>query len=196
MNYISYKYNDGTVESGFKVKMYDIIIPNAGYWKDELCIIVHIYEEDKRIKCRVIKNGIDLNLKVNSVRFVNHNNRQAAKSYIELCNKMSKNFVEKYKNKDYIIKNWETDAFILNEITATTIANGVNINIGNINSVSYPTKALLWITKNKDIIDSIIRIGNLDYILKSMNVKNNIKYYEMDIIIKLYSYFWDINING
>lgn len=196
MNYISYKHNDGIVESGFKVKIYDIIIPNAGYWKDELCIIVYVYEEDKRIKCRVIKNGIDLNLKVNSVQFVNHNNRQAAKSYIELCNKMSKNFVEKYKNKDYIIKNWETDAFILNEITATTIANGANINIGNINSISYPTKALLWITKNKDIIDSIIRIGNLDYILKSTNVKNNIKDYEIDIIIKLYNYFWNINING
>ena len=34
MNYITYKNIDGTITSGFKVKLYDIVTLNTGYWKD------------------------------------------------------------------------------------------------------------------------------------------------------------------
>lgn len=36
---------------------------------------------------------MNLTLKVKDVQFVNHNNRTAARSYIDLCNKLSKSFV-------------------------------------------------------------------------------------------------------
>ena len=36
MNYIAYKNIDGTITSEFKVKLYDIVTLNAGYWKDKL----------------------------------------------------------------------------------------------------------------------------------------------------------------
>lgn len=36
MNYIAYKNIDGTITSGFKVKLYDIVTLNTGYWKDKL----------------------------------------------------------------------------------------------------------------------------------------------------------------
>lgn len=32
MNYIAYKNIDGTITSGFKVKLYDIVTLNTGYW--------------------------------------------------------------------------------------------------------------------------------------------------------------------
>lgn len=45
---------------------------------------------------------MDLTLKVKDVQFVNHNNRTAARSYIDLCNKLSKAFHDKYTDKQYI----------------------------------------------------------------------------------------------
>ena len=38
MNYVAYKQIDGTITSGFKVKLYDIVTLNTGYWKDKLAI--------------------------------------------------------------------------------------------------------------------------------------------------------------
>lgn len=68
---------------------------------------------------------MNLTLKVKDVQFVNHNNRTAARSYIDLCNKLSKTFRDKYTDKHYIKDNWFTDKFIINDITADTIAKGI-----------------------------------------------------------------------
>lgn len=48
---------------------------------------------------------MNLTLKVKDVQFVNHNNRTAARSYIDLCNKLSKTFRDKYTDKYYIKDN-------------------------------------------------------------------------------------------
>lgn len=56
----------------------------------------------KQIKVRIIECGMNLTLKVKDVQFVNHNNRTAARSYIDLCNKLSKAFRDKYTDKQYI----------------------------------------------------------------------------------------------
>lgn len=77
MNYIAYKNIDGTITSGFKVKLYDIVTLNTGYWKDKLAIVLYINEDKKQIKVRIIECGMNLTLKVKDVQFVNHNNRTA-----------------------------------------------------------------------------------------------------------------------
>lgn len=77
MNYITYKQIDGTITSGFKVKLYDIVTLNTGYWKDKLAIVLYINEDKKQIKVRIIECGMNLTLKVKDVQFVNHNNRTA-----------------------------------------------------------------------------------------------------------------------
>ena len=41
MNYITYKQIDGTITSSFKVKLYDIVTLNTGYWKDKLAIVLY-----------------------------------------------------------------------------------------------------------------------------------------------------------
>lgn len=75
MNYVAYKNIDGTITSGFKVKLYDIVTLNVGYWKDKLAIILYINEDKKQIKVRIIECGMNLTLKVKDVQFVNHNNK-------------------------------------------------------------------------------------------------------------------------
>lgn len=47
MNYIAYKNIDGAITSGFKVKLYDIVTLNTGYWKDKLAIVLYINEDKK-----------------------------------------------------------------------------------------------------------------------------------------------------
>lgn len=42
MNYVAYKNIDGTITSEFKVKLYDIVTLNTGYWKDKLAIVLYI----------------------------------------------------------------------------------------------------------------------------------------------------------
>ena len=154
MNYVAYKNIDGTITSGFKVKLYDIVTLNTGYWKDKLAIVLYINEDRKQIKVRIIECGMNLTLKVKDVlllwltnwtsltlrvKFVNHNNRTAARSYIDLCNKLSKAFRDKYTDKHYLLynvyqyikDNWFTDKFIINDITADTIAKGIGQYITN-----------------------------------------------------------------
>lgn len=58
MNYIAYKNIDGTITSGFKVKLYDIVTLNTGYWKDKLAIVLYINEDKKQIKVRIIECGM------------------------------------------------------------------------------------------------------------------------------------------
>lgn len=78
---------------------------NVGYWKDKLAIVLYINEDKKQIKVRIIECGMNLTLKVKDVQFVNHNNRTAARSYIDLCNKLSKAFRINILIKQYIKDN-------------------------------------------------------------------------------------------
>lgn len=50
MNYVAYKQIDGTIISGFKVKLYDIVTLNTGYWKDKLAIVLYINEDKNKLK--------------------------------------------------------------------------------------------------------------------------------------------------
>lgn len=190
MNYISYKEPDGKIVSGFKIKLYDVIIIGTGYYKDELAIIVYINEEHKNVKCRIIKNGIDLNLHVKNITFVNHNNRQAAKSYIELCDKMVINMRKKYSSKQYIIDNWDKDPMIINDIVAITIVEGAEFYVCNRDSVLYPTKCLMWLTEHKDLIDIILHYGNADFINKALSSNPVIKVSNETEVYKLHNYFY------
>lgn len=187
MNYIDYKQADGTIVTGLKVKLYDIVILSSGYWKDELGIVLYIDEVKKTIKLRVIKCGMDLTLKVKDVQFVNHNNKTAAKSYIDLCNKLSAAFRNKYTDKQYIKDNWFTDKFMINDITADTIATGIGHNIVNENSDNYSVRAILWLSYIKDYIDVLLKYGDFDFVIKACKI-NNIK---IELIRKLYNYFYE-----
>ena len=97
MNYITYKQIDGTITSGFKVKLYDIVTLNTGYWKDKLAIVLYINEDKKQIKVRIIECGMNLTLKVKDVQFVNHNNRTAARSYILMNEAIVDNITDRNK---------------------------------------------------------------------------------------------------
>lgn len=172
MNYIAYKNIDGTITSGFKVKLYDIVTLNTGYWKDKLAIVLYINEDKKQIKVRIIECGMNLTLKVKDVQFVNHNNRTAARSYIDLCNKLSKTFRDKYTDKQYIKDNWFTDKFIINDITADTIAKGIGQYIINTDSDRYSVSAIMWLSDIKDYIDALLKYGDFDFVAKAFKIYN------------------------
>lgn len=173
MNYIAYKNIDGTITSGFKVKLYDIVTLNVGYWKDKLAIILYINKDKKQIKVRIIECGMNLTLKVKDVQFVNHNNRTAARSYIDLYNKLSKTFRDKYTDKHYIKDNWFTDKFIIiNDITADTIAKGIGQYITNIDSDRYSVSAIMRLSDIKDYIDALLKYGDFDFVAKAFKIYN------------------------
>lgn len=172
MNYVAYKQIDGTITSGFKVKLYDIVTLNTGYWKDKLAIILYINEDKKQIKVRIIECGMNLTLKVKDVQFVNHNNRTAARSYIDLCNKLFKAFRDKYTDKQYIKDNWFTDEFIINDITADIIAKGIGQYITNIDSDRYSVSAIMWLSDIKDYIDALLKYGDFDFVAKAFKIYN------------------------
>lgn len=172
MNYVAYKQIDGTITSGFKVKLYDIVTLNTGYWKDKLAIVLYINEDKKQIKVRIIECGMNLTLKVKDVQFVNHNNRTAARSYIDLCNKLSKTFRDKYTDKQYIKDNWFTDKFIINDITADTIAKGIGQYITNTDSDRYSVSAIMWLSDIKDYIDALLKYGDFDFVAKAFKIYN------------------------
>lgn len=71
MNYITYKQIDGTITSGFKVKLYDIVTLNTGYWKDKLAIGQYITNTVRAIMwLSDIKDYIDVLLKYGDFDFV------------------------------------------------------------------------------------------------------------------------------
>lgn len=191
MNYITYKQIDSTITSGFKVKLYDIVTLNTGYWKDKLAIVLYINEDKKQIKVRIIECGMNLTLKVKDVQFVNHNNRTAARSYIDLCNKLSKAFRDKYTDKQYIKDNWFTDKFIINDITADTIAKGIGQYITNTDSDRYSVSAIMWLSDIKDYIDALLKYGDFDFVAKAFKIYN-ITDTRFELIRKLYYYFFMI----
>lgn len=194
MNYIAYKNIDGTITSGFKVKLYDIVTLNVGYWKDKLAIVLYINEDKKQIKVRIIECGMNLTLKVKDVQFVNHNNRTAARSYIDLCNKLSKTFRDKYTDKQYIKDNWFTDKFIINDITADTIAKGIGQYITNTDSDRYSVSAIMWLSDIKDYIDALLKYGDFDFVAKAFKIYN-ITDTRFELIRKLYHYFMIENVS-
>lgn len=190
MKYVAYKEANGTIITGFKVKLYDIVILSNGYWKDELAIILYIDETKKQIKVRIIKCGMDLTLKIKDVQFVNHNNRTSAKSYVDLCNKLSIAFRNKYTDKQYIKDNWFTDKFMINDITADTIAKAVKQYITNEDSEKYSVSAILWLTDMKDYIDALLKYGDFDFVAKAFKIYN-ITDTRFEVIRRLYNYFYE-----
>ena len=183
MNYIAYTNIDGTITSGFKVKLYDIVTLNTGYWKNKLAIVLYINEDKKQIKVCIIECGMNLTLKVKDVQFVNHNNKTAARSYIDLCNKLSKTFRDKYTDKQYIKDNWFTDKFIINDITADIIAKGIGQYITNTDR--YSVSAIMWLSNIKDYIDVLLKYDDFDFVAKAFKIYNIIDI-RFELIRKLY----------
>lgn len=190
MNYIAYKQTYGTIVTGLKVKLYDIVILSSGYWKDELGIVLYIDEAKKQIKLRVIKCGMDLTLKLKDVQFVNRNNKTAAKSYIDLCNKLSAAFRNKYTDKQYIKDNWFTDKFMINDVTANTIAKGIGQYITNEDSEKYSVSAIIWLSNIKDYIDALFKYDDFDFAAKAFRIYN-ITDTRFEVVRSLYNYFYE-----
>ena len=162
MNYID-KTPKGLITSKNVVKLYDIVQPRKSFWKDKLAIITDI--KNDMIYCRIIENGMDMIYSIKDITFVNHNNKTAAKSYFELCEKMKAVFIAKYSDIDYIKENFDTDKMIVNDITARTICQAADIYISS-NPDRYSALAVNWLAKNEELISAIIRLGDRDIVEK------------------------------
>lgn len=193
MYYLEHSAN-GFISTRNTVKLYDIVQPRVGYWKGKIAIVTQVKSDTKHLHVRIIENGMDLFLKVKDVVFINHNNRTAAKSYFELCEKMRANFIEKYKNIDYIKEHFDDDPLMCNDITATTICRSAGIYISN-NPNQYPTKALNWLASHKELISGIIRIPDIKVLEEVIGASdssyaNGIIDSEHITITKLYRLFY------
>lgn len=186
MNYVD-KSDKGYTDSRNKVKLYDIVQPRTGYWKNKLAIVTHINTETKLVNIRIIENGMDLVFRVKFLSFVNHNTKTAAKSYFELCEKMKIKFVAKYSDINYIKEHFDDDIMICNDIVASTICKGAGIYISN-NPDIYNTKAVNWLADNMTLISAILRIPDI-HILEASH-KDGIIDCGMVNVIKLYKYFY------
>lgn len=187
MNYLEHTTNGVVITTKTVVKLYDIVQPRVGYWKGKLSIVTHVDKDKKLIRCRIIENGMDMIYKVKDIVFINHNNRTAAKSYFELCERMRSKFIAKYSDINYIKEHFDDDDLMINDITAATICNGSGIYITN-NETSYSAKALNWLANNKILISAILRIPDMNVLEKT---------HQDDIIdcgyinvVKLYKYFY------
>lgn len=185
MNYID-KTKDGLASTRNVVKLYDIIQPRKGYWKDKLSIITDI--KDEHIYCRIIENGMDMCFKIKDVTFVNHNTKSAAKAYFELCEKMREKFVAKYSDIDYIKEHFDDDNLIVNDIVARTICEGAGIYISN-NPDRYNTLAINWLADHKELISAIIRIGDIPQLMEKTH-KDEIEDIGYNNYIKLIKFFY------
>ena len=185
MNYFEYT-SKGLITSKNVAKLYDIVQPRVGYWKNELGIITAV-KDSRHVHVRIIKNGMDMIFKLKDIMFINHNTKTAAKSYFELCERIRNKFIAKYSNIDYIKEHFDDDDMIVNDIVAKTICDGAGIYISN-NSVQYSTLAVNWLAKNKELISAIIRLGNQDIVEKLH--KNEITDCGLNNYIKLIKYFY------
>lgn len=185
MNYVD-KVNDGIVATRNVVKLYDIVQPRVGYWKNKLAIITAI-KDTKHIHCRIIENGMDMCFKIKDISFVNHNTKTAAKSYFDLCEKMRTKFIAKYSNMDYIKEHFDDDPLMCNDIVASTICKGAGIYISN-NLDQYNTLAVNWLANNKELISAIIRLNNTDIVEKLH--KSEITDCGLTNYVKLIKYFY------
>lgn len=161
MNYVD-KTKDGLTASRNVVKLYDIIQPRHGFWKDKLAIITAV-KDTRHIYCRIIENGMDMHFAIKDVTFVNHNTKTAAKAYFDLCEKMREKFIAKYSDIDYIKEHFDDDPLICNDIVARTICEGAKIYISN-NPDRYSSLAVNWLAKNKELISAIIRLGDTNVV--------------------------------
>lgn len=144
----------------------------------------------KQIKVRIIECGMNLTLKVKDVQFVNHNNRTAARSYIDLCNKLSKAFRDRYSVsaimwlsdiKDYIdalLKYGDFDfvakAFKIYNITDTRFDLFVNfIIISMIENVSHFILGMIFGLSVYLFIRITIVSKKLDRLIRDINDTQN-----------------------
>lgn len=163
MNYID-KTKEGLVTTRNVIKLYDIVQPRHGYWKDKLAIVTAV-KDTRHIHCRIIENGMDMCFTVKDVAFVNHNTKTAAKAYFDLCEKMKEKFIAKYSNIDYIKEHIDDDPLICNDIVAKTICEAAGIYISS-NPDRYSALAVNWLANNKELISAIIRFGDRDIVEK------------------------------
>lgn len=185
MNYFN-KTKSGFVIAKEVVRLYDIVQPRVGYWKNKLAIITSIKEQ--RIHVRIIENGMDMCFKIKDVIFVNHNNRTAAKSYFDLCEKMREKFIAQYRDIDYIKEHFDDDPLICNDIVARTICEGAGIYISN-NPDRYNVLAINWICNHKELISAIIRIGDIPPLMEKTH-KEEIEDIGYNNYIKLIKFFY------
>ena len=185
MNYID-KTKEGLVASRNVVKLYDIIQPRKGYWKDKLIFITDI--KDEHVHCRIIENGMDMCFKIKDVAFVNHNTKSAAKAYFDLCEKMKEKFIARYSNIDYIKEHIDDDPLICNDIVAKTICEGASIYISN-NPDRYNVLAINWLANHKELISAIIRIGDIPPLMEKTH-KEEIEDIGYNNYIKLVKFFY------
>lgn len=185
MKYVD-KTKNGLVVSKNVVKLYDIVQPRHGFWKDKIAIVTDV--KDEYVYCRVIENGMDLHFKVKDITFVNHNTKGAAKAYFDLCEKMKEKFIARYSNIDYIKEHFDTDPLIVNDIVAKTICEGAGIYISN-NPDRYNVLAINWICDNKELISAIIRIGDIPSLIEKAH-KDEIEDIGYNNYIKLVKFFY------
>lgn len=187
MNYVE-KTTNGVIGTNIKVKLYDIVQPLKGFWKNKIAIITAIKSETKHIHIRIIENGLDMTIRLKDVVFVNHNTKTAAKSYFDLCERMKAKFIAKYSDIDYIKEHFDTDTIIINDITAKTITDAAGIFITD-NADKYSAKAVNWLAEHKELISSIIRIPDINIIQQVNGINNGVNDYEYNNVIKLYNLF-------
>lgn len=101
-----------------------------------------------------------------------------------------KPFRDKYTDKQYIKDNWFTDKFIINDVTADTIAKGIGQYITNTDSDRYSVSAIMWLSDIKDYIDALLKYGDFDFVAKAFKIYN-ITDTRFELIRKLYHYFYD-----
>ena len=186
MNYVD-KTKEGLVTSRNVIKLYDIVQPRHGYWKDKLAIVTAV-KDTRHIHCRIIENGMDMCFVVKDVAFVNHNTKTAAKAYFDLCEKMKEKFIAKYSNIDYIKEHIDDDPLICNDIVAKTICEGAGIYISN-NPDRYNILAINWLANHKELISAIIRIGDIPPLMEKTH-KEEIEDMGYNNYIKLVKFFY------
>ena len=188
MNY-TIRTKDGIVATDDTVKLYDIVQPRVGFWKNKLTIITAV-KDIRHIHIRIIETGMDMCFKCNDLNFVNHNNRTAAKSYFALCEKMRTEFIAKYSDIEYIKNHFEDDPLICNDIVAKTICDGAGIYISN-NPDKYSALAVNWLANNKELISAIIRFND-DSVVEKLH-PSEINDCGLTNYCKLINYFYGKN---
>lgn len=188
MNYIN-KTKDGLVAAKEVIKLYDIVQPRIGYWKNKLSIVTAI-KDTRNIHIRIIENGMDMCFKLKDLAFVNHNTRTAAKSYFTLCETMREKFIAKYSDINYIKENFDEDPLICNDIVAGFICKNANIFISN-NTDRYSVLAINWLCDNKELISAIIRLNDENLVEKLH--QEDIAKCGLVNYIKLINYFYGKN---
>ena len=173
------------------INKYESVIEEKNQSMFEIDVLIMLdYFSTHDLDYRIIECGMDLTLQDKDVLIVNHYNRNAARSYIDLCNKLSKAFHDKYTDKQYIKDKWFTDKFIINDVNATNNDIGIVQYITKIESDRYSVSAIMWLSDIKDYIDSLLKYVDFDFVAKAFKIYN-ITDTRFELIRKLYHYFYD-----